>query len=89
MGTFYPKMSFFPYFIVKDKTYFGGQRNASIQGRQIRVPVPGPPPKCFMGEKSPVRIISLFFLQENHMDQGGRKNCKNVLRPVPVNGFLG
>ena len=50
-----------------------------VKGRRIRVPVLGPPEKCY-GEKSPMRIILLSF-QENHMDQGGRKNSKMPSSP--------
>ena len=44
----------------------GGKRNSHASTRS---------PDFSMGERSPVRII-LLFIQENHMDQGGRKQMK-------------
>ena len=52
------------------------------QGREIRVPAPGPSPN-FYGQ-SPVQMIVLFFLQEIIWTRGGPKNSKNALKPVPV-----
>ena len=58
------------------------------QGREIRVPVAGPP-KLFTRETfTSVNDFAYFsrniiLFQEHHMDHGGRRNLK-ALQPVPV-----
>ena len=44
-----------------------------MQGREIRISVPGPPEDLYEAKKLPVRMILLIPGNRNHMDQAGRK----------------